>query len=305
VKTGQALVNEPDFSIIIPTYERPRLLADCLQALGRLDYPRDRFEVLVVNDGGETRLDTVVAMSQRQYDVTLLTQPRRGPAAARNTGAAHARGRFLAFTDDDCEPTPSWLANLAACFAETSGCLVGGRVLNAVPRNNYSAASQLLIDYFYSCQTGQLVKAPFFTSNNMALPAAGFRTLAGFDSRFPLPAAEDRDLCDRWRHAHRPMVYAPQAVVHHKHILTFHTFWRQQVRYGRGAARFHHLRARRTSGRVRLESSAFYLNLFWYPRSRARASRVIPLILLVTLAQGAVAYGYLSERRKVLARSSS
>jgi glycosyltransferase involved in cell wall biosynthesis len=298
-------VTEPVFSIIVPTYQRPRLLADCLQAIGRLDYPRDRFEVLVVNDGGDHGLAAVVEPFRCEYDVTLLNESHRGPAAARNAGAAHARGRFLAFTDDDCQPAPSWLAALETCFAETSDRLIGGRVVNTLPKNRYSVASQLLVDYFYTCQTGSRVRAPFFASNNIALPAAGFRALAGFDPGYPLPAGEDRDLCDRWRHAHGPLVYAPQAVVHHRHTLSFHTFWRQQVRYGRGAARFHRLRARRSARRVQLESPAFYLNLLQYPRSQAPGSRAIPLILLVMLAQSAVAYGYFSERRRVHAQAFS
>jgi GT2 family glycosyltransferase len=298
-------MTQPDFSIVVPTHNRPRLVAECLQAFGRLEYPRDRFEVLVINDGGDTRLDTVVAFSQSQYTLTLLTQLRRGPAAARNAGAAHARGRFLVFTDDDCEPDPSWLSNLATYFANAPDGLVGGRVINALPRNSYSAASQLLIDYFYSRQTSPLVRTPFFASNNLALPATDFRALSGFDPTFPLPAAEDRDLCDRWRQAGRPLLYGPRAIVYHKHSLTFRGFWQQQVRYGRGAARFHCLRARRASGRIRLEAPTFYLDLLRYPLSHASPGEAIPLLLLFALSQGAVAFGYFSEYRRMRANTSA
>ena len=53
--------NQSFFSIIIPTYRRPERLAVCLQALACLDYPRNRFEIIVVDDGSPTPPATMVA----------------------------------------------------------------------------------------------------------------------------------------------------------------------------------------------------------------------------------------------------
>ncbi|MDQ3650687.1 MAG: glycosyltransferase family 2 protein, partial [Acidobacteriota bacterium] len=138
----------PHISIIIPTYARPRQLAACLAALSELDYPRERFEVIVVNDGGEIFLSEMAPFRQ-QINVTLITQPNAGPATARNTGAAQAEGEFLAFTDDDCAPARDWLQALANRFATIPDQLIGGRTLNALDDNLCSTASQLLIDYLY------------------------------------------------------------------------------------------------------------------------------------------------------------
>ena len=101
--------DQPFFSIIVPTYNRPRQLADCLRALSALDYPRRRFEVIVVDDGSASPLAEVVAPFHPLFRLTLVTQDNAGPAAARNTGAALAQGEFLAFTDDDCLPSGRWL----------------------------------------------------------------------------------------------------------------------------------------------------------------------------------------------------
>jgi glycosyltransferase involved in cell wall biosynthesis len=54
--------NRPFFSVVIATYDRPQQLANCLQALSQLHYPRDRFEVIVVNDGSPTPLEKVIAI---------------------------------------------------------------------------------------------------------------------------------------------------------------------------------------------------------------------------------------------------
>jgi len=106
----------PFFSIVVPTCDRPRQLAACLQSLARLDYPRDRFEVIVVDDGTTTAAPALVVEMKAGPDVRLVRQPHAGPAAARNLGASHARGSLLAFTDDDCAPAPDWLWALAARF---------------------------------------------------------------------------------------------------------------------------------------------------------------------------------------------
>ena len=89
-----------EVSIVIPTYGRPDQLAACLDSLEALDYPRDRFEVIVVDDGSPQPLPPYGGALR----VTLVRQAHAGPAAARNTGAAASRGRWLAFTDDDCRP---------------------------------------------------------------------------------------------------------------------------------------------------------------------------------------------------------
>src|SRR5436309_2951814 len=135
--------SQPFFSIIIPTEARPKQLAACLESICCLEYPDDRFEVLVVDDGSATPPETVVASFRDKIDVTLLTQPHAGPAAARNAGAQRARGTFLAFTDDDCMPKVDWLERFAARLVKTPDHLIGGRTLNALPDNPYSTASQI------------------------------------------------------------------------------------------------------------------------------------------------------------------
>ena len=285
----------PVFSIIIPTYVRPEQLGACLQSLACLDYPRDYFEVIVADDGSEAPPEAVVAAFRDRFDVTLTTQPHAGPAAARNTGAAGAKGEILAFTDDDCAPAPDWLQTLAARFAAAPDHAIGGRTLNVLSDNMYSTASQLLIEYLYAYYNADHKPASFFTSNNLALPTASFYAIGGFDSSFPRAGAEDRDLCDRWlQHGYR-MTYAPEARIYHSHALTLRTFCRQHFNYGRGALCFHHLRARRGSGRFKVEPVSFYLNLLRYPYSQMRDRRLCLLALLLAVSQTANAAGFFWE----------
>jgi len=52
---------KPFFSVIVPTYNCPEKLADCLESLSHLEYPRDRFEIIVGDDGSEVIPETLVA----------------------------------------------------------------------------------------------------------------------------------------------------------------------------------------------------------------------------------------------------
>src|SRR5439155_20267049 len=128
-----------------PTFPRPAALAACLRALAELDSPRDRYEAIVVVDGGVPPAEAI-AHAQGLLDVSMIEQPNAGPAAARNTGAMQARGDLLAFTDDDCLPDRGWLRAFAERGIEQD-VLAGGRIVNGAPDNLYAEASQLVLDF--------------------------------------------------------------------------------------------------------------------------------------------------------------
>jgi GT2 family glycosyltransferase len=237
----------PLFSIIVPTYSRPQQLAECLESLACLDYPRERFEVVVVDDGSGSPPADLAATYRDRLDVTLLTHRHAGPGAARNRGAAHARGRFLAFTDDDCTPDRDWLRKLEAAFARAPDRMIGGRTVNRLTTNSYATTSQVIVDAVYAFYNQDPAAACFFASNNLAIPAGLFREVGGFDEAFRI-ASEDRELCDRWLYLGYRMTYVPEAVVFHAHPLTLGGFCRQHFNYGRGACQYQQLRSRRGSG---------------------------------------------------------
>jgi GT2 family glycosyltransferase len=279
-------MTETAFTVIVPTRDRPERLAACLAAVRRLAFPRERFEVVVVDDG--SRVPVASGDGWR-----LVRLEGRGPAAARNAGARAARGRWLAFTDDDCRPRPDWLGELAARLAAHPDAMVGGRTVNALTDNPWSEASQLLVDWLYDWLAERHGSGRFFTTSNMALPREPFLALGGFDESFPAPGAEDRDLCERWAAAGLAAMYAPEAIVDHAHELDALSYWRQHVRYGRGARRLWGYRSGR-GGRQRMEPVTFYTGMLEYPFRRG-ARNPLPLSLLLALSQVANAAGYASQ----------
>ena len=280
-----------DFSIIIPTFQRPVQLSACLDALSRLDYECSRWEVIVVDDGSESPAEEVVRAAASRLAVRMLRRPHAGPAAARNAGATEARGRYLVFTDDDCRPSSGWLKTIAAGFASNGNCVIGGKIVNAVDGNIYAAASQLLLDYLYEHFNAEPEHARMLASCNVAMPAAIFLSVGGFDIKYPNAAAEDREICDRLRHHGHRLVYLQNAVVMHHHVLSLRRFWRQHYNYGTGAFRYHSARAVLAGDRIRVEPSRYYWKLLRYP-STVTSDHTAVLTALFFLSQIANAIGF-------------
>jgi GT2 family glycosyltransferase len=299
------MTTSPFYSVIVPTYQRPSSLARCLDALGAQTIGRDRFEVIVVDDGSAEPARAVVASGAASIDVRLIEQSNAGPATARNTGARAARGAYVVFTDDDCRPDPGWLHAIDAMAARNPGCAIGGRVVNALGDGLYSTASQLLIEFLYEYFNVDESGGRFFITSNLALPVNSFHRIGGFDVTFPLAAAEDRDLCDRWREAGLAMVYCDDAIVRHAHALSLGSFCRQHFNYGRGAFHLHRARARRGEAPLRVEPPTFYRRLVGYPFGRGMGARAVTLSALMAVSQGVYVSGYLSERIRSRVPSSA
>lgn len=275
-------------SVVIPTRGRPEPLARCLAALARQTLPAPAFEVIVVDDASPVAVDP--AISQRlPMAATVLRVPHGGPAAARNRGVEQADGAVVAFTDDDCEPEPGWLATLLATLQSTSAPGAGGRVVNALPQNRYAEASQLLVSFLCEYYNGP-AGARFFTSNNLAFRRDAFISAGGFDECYQYAAGEDRELCDRFAARNTPLAYAADAVVRHAHDLSGPRFLRQHFTYGRGAWGYRKALARR-NGRVRVEPPAFYRGLLAYPLAQ-HGLRGLPHAALLGVAQAANAGGF-------------
>lgn len=291
----------PRFTVVVPTFERPAQLAACVHALRALDRPGGALEVVIVNDGGRSPAPelTAPAADDAGFDLRIVEQRNAGPASARNTGAAAARGEWLAFTDDDCLPDRGWLSAFDAVLRSTPDALVGGRTVNALPNSLLADTSQRLADfvsaYFAGGATGR-----FFTSNNLAVARATFLAAGGFDTRFPFSAGEDRELGDRWSAQGRPSVSAPDAIVRHAHRLSARGFLRQHFTYGRGAVAFRRVRAE--SGRPVRIDPAFYARSLSYAL-RGGGVRAPARAALTALAHGAYAAGLLYESRRSGART--
>jgi GT2 family glycosyltransferase len=286
------------FSIVIPTFQRKDDLRACLRGIAQLDFPREEFEVIVVDDGSpEAPTDVVNAYKGDLAIQIVVVSQNGGPARARNLGARHAIGEYLVLLDDDCIPEREWLTSLAARRREFPEALIGGVLVNGAPHSLCAEASQQLGDFLYRYYNADIDNAGWFMSANLACPRAAFLAMGGFDASFPLAAAEDRDFCDRWREAGMRLVMAPHAMVHHMRSMTFRPFWKQHRTYGRGARHLHIARAKRQVAIPRCEPLVFYIRLLCAPVAHSRGMRTPLLVFLMLVSQVAYASGFYAERR--------
>ncbi|MFP5320915.1 MAG: glycosyltransferase family 2 protein [Acidimicrobiia bacterium] len=269
----------PTASVVVPTRDRPDRLARCLVALDAQTEPP--LEIVVVDDASRDPAAVDAAVGDR-HRVRVVRSTGAGPAAARNLGAALAKGDVLCFTDDDCRPGPGWIAALVD-RVEAGAVAVAGPTRNGRPDDPWASASQLITNHLADASRDSA--APFAPTSDLAVRADVFAGLR-FDESFPLAAGEDREWCDRLAAAGHALEWAPEAWVEHHQELSARGFWRQQVRYGRGAA---HLRR---TGEHRVQRPGFYVGLL--RRGLEQSPKVAGLVVA---AQVATAIGLAKERR--------
>jgi glycosyltransferase involved in cell wall biosynthesis len=204
-----ALHSHLDISVVVPTYRRPALLAACLNALCQQDFPADRYEIVVCDDGPDEATRTCaehLAEDQAARGLTLRYVPvtrTQGPAGARNVGWRLARSPLIAFTDDDTLPDPHWLRAGVAALAQDAAAAAGTILVPLPP-----------LPTDYEADASGLERAEFATAN--AFVARSFLSMTGgFDERFTTAWREDSDLQFTLMRARAKIVRASDAVVVH------------------------------------------------------------------------------------------
>lgn len=202
-------MNRIGISVVVPTYQRPALLKRCLYALTLQDYPGVPFEIIVVSDGPD---QSTAAMMERWVKNTeclthYITTPRKlGPAAARNAGWRTARGELVAFTDDDCIPSVTWLREFWEAYQSAGHSVVSfsGKTVVPVP----------IPPTDYELNISQLAQAEFITAN-CACTKSALEKVGGFDERFSMAWREDSDLLFKFIADDIPVVRVLSAIVRH------------------------------------------------------------------------------------------
>ena len=201
----------PAITVVIPTCGRTDLLRRCLDSVCAQSLPPSAYEVIVVDDGPDTRTQQEVAKHSARAALRGLSVrclPNRGthgPAAARNLGWREARAPLVAFTDDDTVPHTDWLQQGCAAFAEAEAPdAAWGRIVMPIPEQPSD----------YERDARRLEDAGFVTANCFCRKAM-LERIDGFDERFRLAWREDTDLYFRLCEAGAKVAYLRDAVVVH------------------------------------------------------------------------------------------
>ena len=213
--------NYPFVSVVVPAYNEHSRIADCIEALLAQDYPKDRLEVIVVDNNSTDGMDEVI----KRYPVTLLHERNmQTPAATRNTGIHQARGEIVALTDGDCKPRSDWVRRIVAPFTDpdvvgVAGCVqpVGKQTALEVFQTITSVVGQSCLKGLWYVVTGNcayrrdvlmrvgLFQANLFTAEDidlgLRLQLQGYGRIVGVDDAVvEHPCQSDvRGLCNQSR----------------------------------------------------------------------------------------------------------
>ncbi len=213
-----------EFSVVVPAYNAAATLGECLAAVQTQTMPRERYEVIVVDDGSTDATARVAEVA----GVRVLRQPNQGPAVARNLGVQQAQGAIVLFTDADCVPAANWLEQMVAPFADAE--IVGSK---GVYRTRQPGLVPRFVQVEYQERYDQMERAhyiDFVDTYAAAYRRQVFLQHNGFDTSFPTASVEDQELSFRLAKRGYKMVFVAGAVVYHRHPPTLGAYVRRKYK---------------------------------------------------------------------------
>ncbi len=236
------MVTMPRYSFLIPSSGRASRLRGTLNALAALGDAADTSEVVLVIDGPASGLPlSDLLAGAGRMPVTVIEQARSGPARARNVAAAHARGEWLVFLDDDCRVGPDVLGQLGRVLRSDAGVAFGGQPSIPGTATIWSAASHIVVETFIASCRHPSGAFAFLPSQNLVVHRTAWQRMGGFSERFRAAGGEDREFCRRWVNGGGRLQRLPGLGYVHDDRLTAWSFLRKHFRYGEGAALVPHL----------------------------------------------------------------
>lgn len=210
------------FSFVIPAYNRPIALKRLLDSLLSIDFPREKFEIIVIDNYKNFQAKEWL-MTWYAAKETILCQhePLPGSHQARNAGAKIAKGKYLVFLDDDCEATPNFLKAYVEVLDPSSVKMMGGRIevkWDAPPNEEVRAFEHLMGKINLGAQRMSLPQGKYLNGGNMVIERELFLRLGGMEpdqvgSR--LVGSGDVGLCRRVLALGEEILWVPDALVFH------------------------------------------------------------------------------------------
>jgi mycofactocin system glycosyltransferase len=234
----------PGVSIVIPVKDRAEELERCLVSLARLDYPREKLQVIVVDDGSSDDSPLVA----RKFGALLVPSggTGRGPAAARNVGARAADKELLAFIDSDCTASTEWLQELVPAFNAPKTAAVGGMVAGMCTNSGVDRYEAVMSSLSLGSRErfGSNGDDTFYLpSCNLLLRRTAFLGVGSFEDS--MHVGEDVDLTWRLRDEGWTIAYLPVGTVFHEHRSTLRSFMSRRFDYGTSEGTLQHLHPQR------------------------------------------------------------
>lgn len=244
------------FSIIVCTRNRASKLRGALESLAHIDYPVDKWELILVDNGSTDNTSLIF----HTYDfgkikTAYVFEKKTGLSNARNAGIRIATGKYIVFTDDDCYVNQDLLKSYADEIAENNYAFLGGQVVRHTPETKFVSIQESKFESVFSWDN--LIKAGAIHGANMCIKRDLIREIGEFDPLLgagaPLRSGEDYDLLLNMNLHKYLGKYSPKPSVRHDHDrqndIDVHNIIRGYD-IGRGAVFTKHLLSFRSSSKI-------------------------------------------------------
>lgn len=244
-KSKAKVSDEPFISVIIAAHNEENNLANCLKALVEQNYPKENYEIIVVNDRSEDQTENIInrwkAQNKLIRSAKISTLPNNyfPKKNALRTGINLSKGDILCFTDADCVPSPNWVKNCSAAFGQGITMVIGLAPL--VPANlSKTPLWQLLMVYeswFLAFTSVSAIHNNFpltCTGRNLGYRKRTFLQLAGFSNISHSLSGDDDLLMHQFQKSGEGRITAitkPDSIVISSTAQTIRHLWRQKTRH--------------------------------------------------------------------------
>lgn len=212
----------PIFSIIIPAFNEARHIGQCLDSIFAQRFPRDQYEVIVIDNGSTDATPDIAA----QYQVTLLSNKEKTVSGLRNLGATHAKGSILAFVDADCTVAPDWLES-ASVYIDQQDVAMWGAPPLPPEQATWVQKSWAMI----RLKDNSLKECDWLESMNLFVGTDTFLGIGGFSEK--LVTCEDVDLSYRIQELGTIISDPSIRVIHHGEAATLSVFFKKELWRGK------------------------------------------------------------------------
>jgi glycosyltransferase involved in cell wall biosynthesis len=253
-----------ELSVVIPTYNNRPVLERTLEALTAQTFPREHYEIVIVDDGSTDRTAQMVERFRNALAITYLPRAHGGRASTRNAGARVARGRILLFLDSDFFAASGLLAAHHRHYPPGAR----GIAIQGASRTH----PDTLVTPFMRAREFCLVVPPGppgrislfrVSTRNLSLVRADFEAEGGFDESFGGYGWEDIELAWRLRARGVRFSYDPAAVGDHYQVQDLAGLRRKMREGGRSAVYFWRKHRRLWWLGLRLEIAPVLLPFKW------------------------------------------
>lgn len=217
-------------TVIIPVFNDSQRLKTCLEALENQTYPKSLYEVIVVDNGSDEDIKSVVV----QFGQAFAThESRPGSYAARNKGLSLAKGEVIAFTDADCIPAPDWIEKGVVNLLRTSNCgLVAGKVKLFFKNSNQPTAAEIYESINALQQKKFIEKHGYGATANLFTYKNIIDKVGLFDDT--LKSVGDKEWCQRVLLAGYKQIYADDTLIKHPARHSLAELYKRTVRINGG-----------------------------------------------------------------------